>query len=128
MLSLYGQHQKSAFQTLGLGKAKEVVLVFNDEIEVQKWDGDQIMVEATISTNTEKEVVLDYYVRNGYYEVVTYSVQNKLTLTTKKWRNELIVKGEEPQFKIRYKILIPKQVRVTQKKTLKNGTVAETNF
>ncbi|BDS13670.1 hypothetical protein [Aureispira anguillae] len=111
--------------TLPKGIVKVRVNAPSNRVQIFKTKGTRISIETSIRINAGSLPLLDYLAKNGRYELnSTVDLQtNTLTLTPKKNQKTLLVKGEECQEVITYKIHIPESVKFVE--TL---NIAEENF
>ena len=78
------QVKKTLHQTFELSDENtQVTLDLFDEFEVEKWSSNNIMIVSTATLENGAQHVLDFYVREGRYNVEKSGEEIKLTLTSK---------------------------------------------
>lgn len=99
--------------TLPSGITKVRINVPSKNIEIFKTKGTRISIETSVRINAGTLPLLDYLVKSGRYqmEVLADGQTNLLTLTPPRSNKVLLVKGEECQEEISYKIHIPESVQ-----------------
>jgi len=106
------------------GSSNEVITVSNittvnldlesDNIEIKETKGSRVIIESHITLESINNMtLLDFLINSGRYDLENRvdAVTHSLTITRKKTKNVLLVKGEDCKESIRYVILIPETVK-----------------
>ncbi len=105
-------NKTSQIAILPTGVTKIRINAPSNRIQVLKTKGTRISIETAIRINAGTLPLLDYLIKSGRYEldVIVDGQTNILTLSPPKSNKVLLVKGEECQEAVTYKIHIPETV------------------
>lgn len=78
------QVKKTLHQTFELpDENTEVALDIYDEFEVEEWSSNNIMIVTTATLESGIQHILDFYIREGRYDVEKSGEETSMTLTSK---------------------------------------------
>lgn len=92
----------------------------SDNIEIKETKGSRIIIESHIKlTTVSSSALLSFLINSGRYTLENNRnvATQTLSITCKKTRNVLLVKGEECEEVIFYKILVPASVKIVNTKS-----------
>ncbi|MCH2022445.1 MAG: hypothetical protein MK207_08210 [Saprospiraceae bacterium] len=93
-----------------------IIDIKGDEVEIKETKGTRILVETLVKLSLPNEALLNFVIESGRYQLIKKynSSTRELSLKSKKNRNIIIVKGNECQEEIKYKIYIPLDLHILQ--------------
>ena len=112
-----GQISKITYQTIMTQDAETIIIdIKGDEVEIKETKGTRILVETLVKLSLPNEALLNFVIESGRYQLIKKynSSTRELSLKSKKNRNIIIVKGNECQEEIKYKIYIPLDLHILQ--------------
>lgn len=86
----------------------------SDDITVKETKGSRIIIESHITLESiNNTTLLEFLIKSGRYDLENRvdAMSQSLTITRKKNRNVLLVKGQDCKESIRYIILVPSSVK-----------------
>lgn len=92
----------------------------SDNIEIKETKGSRIIIESHIKlTTVSSSALLSFLINSGRYTLENNRnvATQTLSIACKKTRNVLLVKGDECEEVIFYKILVPASVRIVNTKS-----------
>ncbi len=114
-ISLHAQVVKTIHQTFELGdEVENVTLDIYDEVEVEEWAGNAIMLVTKVELISGPQHLLDFYVREGRYDVETNGdEETSLTLVSMdKVRKGMIYKHTTVTELVKIKMRIPENYKL----------------
>jgi len=114
------QVKKTIHQTFELSDENtEVNLDIFDEFEVEEWSSNNIMIVTTATLESGIQHILDFYVREGRYDVEKSGEETSLTLTSKdKVRKGMKYKETTIYEIVKMKLFIPENYELQGKTRL----------
>ena len=114
------QVKKTLHQTFELSDENtEVALDIFDEFEVEEWSSNNIMIVTTATLESGIQYVLDFYVREGRYNVEKSGEETSLVLTSKdNVRKGMKYKGTMIYEMVKMKLFIPENYELQGKNRL----------
>jgi hypothetical protein len=110
----FAQVSKKTYQTIMTGNAESIKIdIEGAKVDLKETKGTRILVETSVQLSLPNEALLNFVVESGRYEL-TKSVDatsRQLSLSSKKNKNVIVVKGETCQEKIVYTIYVPNTIK-----------------
>ena len=121
------QVARTATQTILATNVATINLSLNSEnIEIIETKGSRIIIETKIALEGVTNLtLLDFVISSGRYELINKLDQTNqsISVSRKKNKNSLIVKGEEVKENLSYKILVPETIKFVNTKSSATASI-----
>ena len=110
----FAQVSKTIHQTFTLDDAEKInVNLETKEINYKETKGTRILVETKITLSLPNQSLLDFVVNNGRYNLIKSVdvISREISLSSKKNKNVIILKGQECKEIIVHTIYVPSSVK-----------------
>lgn len=108
-LQISAQATKTTFeQVIALSEEQTFSINLPGQVEIQRWDGSEIKVEAVVTSSNGSTHILKHLHRSGRYEVVLFIENGHASLSQKAAKRQVIKnKGEVMDEQVSYIVYLP---------------------
>ena len=110
----FSQVSKKTYQTIMTGNAESIKIdIEGAKVDLKETKGTRILVETSVQLSLPNEALLNFVVESGRYELTKTvdATSRQLSLSSKKNKNVIVVKGETCKEKIVYTIYVPNTIK-----------------